>query len=256
MKRSRMDRATLEGVELEYEVRGSGEWIVLIHAGVFADWFKPLLEETALTEHYRALSYHRVGYAGSSRLPGPVSIAQQASHCRSLMRRLDIERAHVVGHSSGGNIALQLALDSPDAVFSRPVGAGVTGGAERTTGGRRCHRVVHRSRSSYAALRRRGQGRRLGRLYARGQWPRLPFHIGAISPRRRLRAGRGRRGYVLRPGTTRGATMVIHARGRESRHPAGPRRHRSEKYRGLIDFWQATGTFGRLAAECRGVRTA
>ena len=118
MKRSRMDRATLEGVELEYEVRGSGEWVVLIHAGVFADWFKPLLEETALTEHYCALSYHRVGYAGSSRLPGPVSVAQQASHCRSLMRRLGIERAHVVGHSSGGNIALQLALDFPDAVRS------------------------------------------------------------------------------------------------------------------------------------------
>lgn len=118
MKQSRMDRAAFEGVEFEYEVRGSGEWVVLIHAGIFADWFKPLLEETALTEHYRALSYHRVGYAGSSRLPGPVSIAQQASHCRSLMRRLDIERAHVVGHSSGGNIALQLALDAPDVVRS------------------------------------------------------------------------------------------------------------------------------------------
>jgi len=118
MKQSRMDRAAFEGVELEYEVKGSGEWVVLIHAGIFADWFKPLLEETALTEHYRALSYHRVGYAGSSRLPGPVSIAQQASHCRSLMRRLDIERAHVVGHSSGGNIALQLALDAPDVVRS------------------------------------------------------------------------------------------------------------------------------------------
>jgi pimeloyl-ACP methyl ester carboxylesterase len=118
MKQSRMVRAALEGVELEYEVRGSGEWVVLIHAGVFADWFKPLLEETALTERYRALSYHRIGYAGSSRLSGSVSIAQQAAHCRSLMRRLGIERAHIVGHSSGGNIALQLALDAPDAVRS------------------------------------------------------------------------------------------------------------------------------------------
>jgi pimeloyl-ACP methyl ester carboxylesterase len=119
MTQRRMDRATLEGIELEHEVRGgAGEPVVLIHPGHFADWFTPLLDEPALTEHYRVLSYHRVGCAGSSPLAGPVSFAQQAAHCRSLMRHLGIERAHVVGHSSSGNIALQLALDAPDAVHS------------------------------------------------------------------------------------------------------------------------------------------
>jgi len=113
-----MDRATIEGIELEYEIRGTGEPVVLVHAGVFAGWFKPLLEEPALTGRYRVLSYHRIGYAGSSRVAGPVSIAQQAAHLRSLMRRLGIERAHIVGHSSGGNIALQLALDAPEVVGS------------------------------------------------------------------------------------------------------------------------------------------
>jgi pimeloyl-ACP methyl ester carboxylesterase len=34
------------------------------------------------------------------------------------MRYLGIERAHIVGHSSSGNIALQLALDAPDVVHS------------------------------------------------------------------------------------------------------------------------------------------
>jgi pimeloyl-ACP methyl ester carboxylesterase len=62
--------------------------------------------------------YHRVGYAGSSRVAGPVSIAQQAAQLHALMRHLGIERAHIVGHSSGGNIALQLALDAPAAVQS------------------------------------------------------------------------------------------------------------------------------------------
>jgi len=113
-----MDRANIEGVELEYEIRGTGEPVVLVHAGVFAGWFKPLFEEPALTSSYRVLSYHRIGYAGSSRVAGPVSIAQQASQLRSLMRRLGIKRAHIVGHSSGGNIALQLALDAPDVVGS------------------------------------------------------------------------------------------------------------------------------------------
>lgn len=118
MKQRRMDRAALEGIELEYEIRGAGEPVVLIHPGHFADWFAPLLGEPALTEHYRVLSYHRVGCVGSSSIGGPVSFAQQAAHCRSLMRHLRIERAHVVGHSSSGNIALQLALDAPDAVHS------------------------------------------------------------------------------------------------------------------------------------------
>ncbi|HSW22742.1 MAG TPA: alpha/beta hydrolase, partial [Burkholderiaceae bacterium] len=61
---------------------------------------------------------HRVGYAGSSRVNGHVSIARQAAQVRALLQKLGIERAHIVGHSSGGNIALQLALDAPQLVRS------------------------------------------------------------------------------------------------------------------------------------------
>jgi pimeloyl-ACP methyl ester carboxylesterase len=111
-------RMSVNGVELEYETRGSGEPVVLVHAGVFADWFKPLVDEPALTGRHRLVSYHRVGYAGSSRVSGPVSIAQQAGHLRGLLRHLGVERAHLVGHSSGGNIVLQLALESPEMVQS------------------------------------------------------------------------------------------------------------------------------------------
>jgi pimeloyl-ACP methyl ester carboxylesterase len=118
MKQRRMDQVAFEGIELEYEERGAGEPVVLIHPGHFADWFTPLLDEPTLTDRYRVASYHRVGCAGSSHLAGPVSFAQQATHCRSVMRHLGIERAHIVGHSSSGNIALQLALDAPDAVHS------------------------------------------------------------------------------------------------------------------------------------------
>ena len=113
-----MPRATLDGIELEYEVRGAGEPVVLMHAGICADFFQPLIEESALTQRYHLLSYHRVGYGRSSRVAGPVSIAQQAAHCRSLLRYLGIERAHVVGHSSSALMALQLALDVPDAVHT------------------------------------------------------------------------------------------------------------------------------------------
>ena len=113
-----MDRAALQDIELEYEVRGTGEPVVLVHHGVGVDWFRPLLEEPALTDSYRVLSYHRVGYAGSNRVTGPLSFEREAAHSRSLMRHLGIERAHVVGHYASAMIALQLAMDAPDAVHT------------------------------------------------------------------------------------------------------------------------------------------
>jgi pimeloyl-ACP methyl ester carboxylesterase len=112
-----MLRAPVGDVELEYEVSGDGEPVILIHAGVCADFFLPLMDQPTLAGH-RLVRYHRAGYAGSTRVEGGLSIGEQAAHCRLLMRRLDIERAHVVGHSSSANMALQLALDHPDAVRS------------------------------------------------------------------------------------------------------------------------------------------
>jgi pimeloyl-ACP methyl ester carboxylesterase len=116
-----MDRAVLDDVELEYEVHGSGEPVLFIHPGIFADWFTPLLQESALTSRYRLVHYHRVGCGGSSRVTGPVSVAQHAAHGRFLLQRLGVARAHVVGHSSSGNVVLQMALDSPDVVHSLAV---------------------------------------------------------------------------------------------------------------------------------------
>jgi pimeloyl-ACP methyl ester carboxylesterase len=113
-----MDVANLDGIQLEYEVCGAGEPVILIHAGVFGEWFKPLMEELALKNRYRLVRYHRVGYSGSSHLSGMISIADHAKHLHKLMRHLGITRAHLVGHSSSGNIALQFALDFPDAVQS------------------------------------------------------------------------------------------------------------------------------------------
>jgi pimeloyl-ACP methyl ester carboxylesterase len=113
-----MDRARLDDRELEYEVRGAGEPVVLVHGAHIADAFAPLLAEPALMEQYRLVLYHRRGFVGSTHTDGPLSIAQQAADCRALMQHLSLPRAHVVGHSYGGVIALQLALDAPDMVHS------------------------------------------------------------------------------------------------------------------------------------------
>lgn len=111
-----LERATVDGLELEYELRGSGEPVVLIHWGLSAAWAEPLLDEPPLAARHIVLRYHRAGFAGSDRVDGPVSMADHAAHCAELMRGLGIERAHVVGHSSSAVIALQLALDFPEAV--------------------------------------------------------------------------------------------------------------------------------------------
>ena len=116
-----MQRADIDGVVLEYEVVGAGEPAVLIHGALLADAFRPLLAEPALAGRYRLIAYHRRGYRGSGPAAGPVSIARQAADCLALLRHLGVGRAHVAGHSSGGAIALQLALDAPGVVRSLAV---------------------------------------------------------------------------------------------------------------------------------------
>jgi pimeloyl-ACP methyl ester carboxylesterase len=73
-------RAMLAGIELEYVVEGTGEPVVLIHPGHFADWFIPLLDESALADHYQVLTYHRVGCGGSSPITDSIGFAEQATH--------------------------------------------------------------------------------------------------------------------------------------------------------------------------------
>ncbi len=111
-----MDRATLDGVELEYELKGSGEPVLLIPPGPIAGAFLPFLSEPALVARYRLIRYHRRGQGGSTPAVAPVSFADHASDAASLLDHLGVRRAHIAGHSFGGNIALQLALDHPEVV--------------------------------------------------------------------------------------------------------------------------------------------
>jgi 3-oxoadipate enol-lactonase len=115
---SRWKRVTVADIELEFHLRGAGEPVVFIHNGALVDGFAPLVAEPALANRYRLLIYHRAGYAGSSRLAGPLSFAQEAARCRALMDHIGIAQAHVVGHSSSGSMALQMALDVPGAVHT------------------------------------------------------------------------------------------------------------------------------------------
>jgi pimeloyl-ACP methyl ester carboxylesterase len=112
-----MNIVRLDGVDIEYDIHGDGEPVLLIHPAIFADWMLPLLRQPSLSS-YRFVHYHRAGCRGSGSIKGEVTLAQHATHAHLLLQHLGIARAHVVGHSSSGNIALQLALDGHDAVQS------------------------------------------------------------------------------------------------------------------------------------------
>lgn len=107
----------LKTAGVEYEVKGEGDAVLFIHAGFICDFDLPFMSQPALSK-FRLIRYHRRGYGGSDAIPGDVSIASQAADAKALLNALGIRRAHVVGHSYGGAIALQLALDAPELVHS------------------------------------------------------------------------------------------------------------------------------------------
>ena len=112
-----MNKARIDGFELEYEVKGSGEPLLLI-SPVLADGFVPLLAQGELADRYQLVVYHKRGWAGSTRTSGPVTVGEHAADAAALLDYLDIPQAHVGGHSSGAAVALQLALDRPERVHS------------------------------------------------------------------------------------------------------------------------------------------
>lgn len=113
-----MERVSVDGVELDCSASGSGEVVVFIHGAGFADAFLPLASEPSMRDHYRVIRYARRGHAGSTHMTHPVAIADHAADCRGLLAALGVEKAHVVGHSYGGCVALQLAKDAPDVVLT------------------------------------------------------------------------------------------------------------------------------------------
>jgi pimeloyl-ACP methyl ester carboxylesterase len=112
-----VESVVANGMELEYEVRGVGEPVLLIDM-LIADCFVPLLPEPSLADRYQLIRYHKRGWVGSKHTPAPVSIADHAADAAALLDRLGVRRAHVVGHSTGASIGAQLALDHAEKVHT------------------------------------------------------------------------------------------------------------------------------------------
>jgi 3-oxoadipate enol-lactonase len=103
-----------------YEEHGSGDPVVLVN-GLGADHSAWALQVEALQESFRVVVLDNPGVGRTEGPGGPYTTALFADVAVSLLRHLDIERAHVVGASMGGLIAQQIAVRHPAAVRSLAV---------------------------------------------------------------------------------------------------------------------------------------
>lgn len=106
-----------DGCNLAYRVRGSGTPVLFIHGtGVHGDGWQPQVD--GLAAQFCCLSFDNRGVGRSHWTGANLSVAQMAGDARALLDAVGWSSAHVVGHSLGGPVALQLALEAPERVHS------------------------------------------------------------------------------------------------------------------------------------------
>ena len=104
------------GLNIHYHQAGSGPHAVLIHGltGSLADWevrVVPLLKDS-----FTVLTYDLRGHGYTDMPPSGYTSADMASDLVGLLDALGIDRAHFIGHSFGGTVALHFAALHSDRV--------------------------------------------------------------------------------------------------------------------------------------------
>ncbi|MCV0402470.1 MAG: alpha/beta hydrolase [Chloroflexi bacterium] len=114
------------GGRIAYDVTGDGDAVLLIHAGVAnrSMWDDQV---AALSDAYRVIRHDTRGFGETETDAVPFSNRADAI---ALLDELGVERAHLVGLSRGGTIALDTAIEYPDRVRSLTVVAGGVSGFE------------------------------------------------------------------------------------------------------------------------------
>jgi aminoacrylate hydrolase len=104
-------------VDLYYELAGQGAPVLWIQGvGVCGECWRP--QVSGLESRFQSLLFDNRGMGKSLPCRGPINIEAMADDARALMDAAGWGSAHVVGHSMGGVIAQQLALDCPNRVRS------------------------------------------------------------------------------------------------------------------------------------------
>ena len=100
---------------LHFTEQGSGFPLILLHGnGEDATYFVHQIEY--FSRFYRVIAVDTRGHGQSPRGIAPFTISQFADDLLAFMDQLRITKAHILGFSDGGNIALTFALRHPDRV--------------------------------------------------------------------------------------------------------------------------------------------
>lgn len=113
------------GVKVHYLIEGSGEPVVLIHgmdSSALLNWQAPGTID-ALAKDHHVIALDLPGYGQSDKPSQPSAYGEQwVEDVILLLDHLKIQKAHVVGYSMGGLVALKLIADHPERVLSGTLG--------------------------------------------------------------------------------------------------------------------------------------
>ncbi len=100
-------------VKIAHSVTGEGPPVLLIQGLGYPRWgWEPIV--APLAETYQVITFDNRGIGESDVPPGPYRTVAMAADALSVLDRLGVGRAHVVGASLGGMIAQMFALEYPE----------------------------------------------------------------------------------------------------------------------------------------------
>lgn len=107
-----MPKIHVNGIDLFYEIKGTGEPLVLI-SGLLCDHSYWSLIIPSLTSQYQVIRIDNRGMGRSSAPDSPYTVRQMADDVAALLDHLGIDRVNIGGHSMGGQIAQEFVLAYP-----------------------------------------------------------------------------------------------------------------------------------------------
>jgi 3-oxoadipate enol-lactonase len=108
--------AQVNGIDVYYEIHGSGERVVVI-SGTGGDLRSdPGRAKSLLAQNFEVLLYDQRGLGQSGKPDEPYTMAHYADDAAGLMASIGWDRAHVMGISFGGMVAQQFALRYPERI--------------------------------------------------------------------------------------------------------------------------------------------